>query len=750
MLQNEATAPSASSETGPDAKSAPPPLQKEPSPAEIAARRAAEVKRVRSYRLKQAGLYSQYDRRSSMIRQGVFYWNGKPRRNGMDPERIEIEDLQTQINGWNHAYYVWGVSQVEDAVYDTAMARLRQLETKRPDLVDSNSPTARIGSPEVSTFPKAAHSVPMLSLAKAHTSKEIAAFFRKGWHGLVEPKVDGVALTLKYRSGELAQAVTRGDGRIGDDVTLNARTIRNLPLVLGKPVTIEVRGEVYMRWSAFNALNQALEAEGAEPAANPRNAAAGALKLKDSREAAKRPMSFMAYDVVDGLKGCLTQEAVLEELEVLGFSTTSVLPPPLADSEHMTQFGVDLTSQEQIEDLINRLEPVRRVQDFPTDGLVFKPSLLEYRQAVGMGNTAPKWAIAYKYPAERGVTTLLGITVTVGKTGKLTPVASLAPVLISGSTVARASVCNQDELNRLGVNVGDEVLVEKASEIIPRLCGVHAKHTAGVFKLPENCPACGSVVLRPENLVDTFCFNVQCGGQTLARLIWATGKACLDMDGCGKALCADLVQQGVASLADLFSCKPRLKPAALKRFEAAREKAKRAHLWRKLHALCIEGWGTVVCQEVAARWTSLDQILDHMEDVSHVVGSAAFGSLLAWLTVHEQEVLRLDALGLFSEAAEQSERNAQIAGKVFVVTGQLMLPRNTVEDMIQKAGGLIRGSVSNKVNFLVVGEGGGVNKARDAVRHKTTCIDEDTFWGMMGFRPDALSEGAPDNSYEPA
>jgi DNA ligase (NAD+) len=656
--------------------------------------------------------------------------------------KLEVRALREKINRWNHEYYVWAAPSVSDSEFDKAFNRLRQTEQEHPELQDDTSPTRRVGSDETSVFAKVEHVSPMLSLEKAKTAKEVAKFFPKGTVGMVEPKIDGSSLSIHYVNGRLVRAVTRGDGTKGDEVTMNARTIRTLPLVLPERISCEVRGEVYIRWSHFEKYNAELEAEGEEPASNPRNAAAGALKLKDSRLAAKVPLSCIAYRIItrEPLAGVSTQRACLERLEELGFVTTSCPPPAVESDIAMAQYDIDLSNVTELEELIRNLDRVRKIQDFPTDGLVFKADSLELQAELGLGTNAPKWAVAFKYPPEQVNTRLKGVTFTVGKTGKITPVGEMVPVLVSGTTVARANLCNADEIERLGVNVGDVVVLEKSNEIIPKVISVAEKRSKGLIAFPTKCPSCKSTLVRPTDLVDYFCQNPHCPDQIKARLVYATGKAALDIKGCGEAVIEELIGLKVRDLG-AFMHKTgfkQLKSKALRdKLNQGVDQALRAHFWRKLSALCIEGWGVTTCQEVAARWQHIGDVADAIPDgqLAQIIGAAKVKTFQVKMSTDAEIVYELEDIGFWNVA--EGNGPGILSGQVFCLTGAMTdcTNRDLVEEAVRERGGICKSSVSRKVHYLVVGESPGASKLTAAKRHGTKTITPDELYDMMKWRP---------------
>lgn len=654
----------------------------------------------------------------------------------------QAKALRQQLSTWNHEYYVLAYSSVTDAEYDTRLEELKALEAAHPVLHDPNSPTQRVGAAAVAALGRVAHKLPMLSLEKVKAAGGVVQFFSGPHPGVIEPKVDGVSLDVAYVNGRLVQAATRGDGQVGQDVTPSARTIRTLPLVLRKSLTLHVRGEVFLKWSDFEKLNQRLEAQGEELSAHPRTAAAGALGLKHASEAARVPLSFLAYSVTGPVetRTLATHVDVLELLEELGFLTPLALPAPLESCESMFQTGFRLDDVAEVADRIARLEKARRVQDFPTDGLVFKVDDLAVQARLGLGTTFPKWAVAFKFQPDRVKTRLLAVTWTVGKTGKVTPVGAFEPVLLGGSRVARASLCNADEIGRLNVNVGDEVLVEKSNEIIPRIVAVAVKHSPGVVAALTVCPACGVALRRYAGLVDSFCVNRVCSAQVGARLLYAVGKSGLDIDGCGAQAVATCLASGVDTLAALMGERDFafFKGALRKKMQAGVQKALEAPLWRKLSALCIEGWGRQTCQEVAARWPTFSGLLDAAGDGSQlqdVVGAVRAAAFDAYANAQVADLVRLTEAGFFPEQAAEVEGTLQ--GQCFCITGALpgVGNRRDAEAEILKRGGLAKSSVTRAVKYLVVGTEAGSKKLDAARRLGTRCLTPDEFFDLLGWRP---------------
>ena len=674
-------------------------------------------------------------------RKGITTYEGIALK-GMDTPievRREVEELRKNLHDWSFQYYVWSAGP-PDAQWDAAYKRLQELEKKYPGLEDPNSPTRRVGAP-LPFGDAVKHRVPMLSLEKAKSPEEVASFFSQDLEGVIEPKIDGGSLSLRYVNGRLVQALTRGDGREGQDVTPNARTIRSLPLMLhNKKLTLEVRGEVFMRWSHFEKLNQRLIAEQDQPMANPRNAANGALTLKSPLDAAKVPISFIAYQIVGRVEGEKLERhtQVLELLEELGFMTSSALPAPVGECASMYQAGLRLNDIEEITSWVTSLDTARRLQDFPTDGLVFKVDDLTAQRELGMGTTAPKWAVAFKYPPDQVKTRIKHIEWTVGKTGKITPVAEFEPVLVSGSTVARASLCNEAEIKRLGVNVGDDVLIEKSNEIIPKVMSVVTRRNKHTATAPKECPICNAGIERFPGYVDVFCTNPNCKAQAEARLVYAVSKNALDIDGCGPQAIATFVQHKIATLPALLTsdcaC---FKGATKTKLQAGLKKALGMPFWRKLSALCIDGWGKNTCQEVATRWPGLEDLMSATDDkqLDYIIGEVKAQEWRVYMKAHKGEFVELMEMDYFPLVAEKVE--GALNGKSFCITGSIpgCPDRGIAEEEIRKRGGIVKSGVSSKLSFLVVGNEPGNNKLAGARRWSTPCITPDQLFDMMQWRP---------------
>jgi DNA ligase (NAD+) len=657
-----------------------------------------------------------------------------------------ISKLRADVTRYSYQYYVLNCSPITDAEFDKLYNELADLEREFPQYADPASPTQRVGA-KCTSFNKVPHTdEKMLSLENTFTAEEVLKYLGPT-EVTMEPKIDGLSLKLIYVKGVLTQAITRGDGMEGDDVTANARTIPTIPLKLSAPVDCKVKGEVYMRYSTFNQLNTKLEKEGKPLLANPRNAAAGTLKLRDPRQVAERNLCFVAYGMTRGDAVAPSQSGLTDYLEFLGFQSVYWLPVTQSCNTVADCFKVE--TAEQLAKRIAEADAARQFLDLPTDGLVFKINDLREQLKLGVGTKYPKWACAYKFPPERKTTRLESITVQVGRTGKLTPVANLHPVGLSGTTVARASICNQDEIDRLGINVGDDVLVEKSAEIIPKIVGLTNKNAKGVYKLPSTCPCCQSVLQRPEGFVDTFCLNPECKDQIVGRIQHACSKQALDIDGCGDVLVQTLVENGVRSISDVFTIDPTfLKAAAKKRFLAGRAAVAGKPFWRKLHALGIDGLGQALSMEIADRWASLPEMFatdDDTKALVEIVGPVVMQNLTEYVLNNVEEIDSLDQL---IKLSGEKRASGPLEGKSFCVTGGLLCGgRDDLPDIIRNAGGVWKSSVTSKTDYLVVGTDPGVNKLAAALKYGVPKLTETQFAQMMGRTISTESKPAEDREY---
>jgi DNA ligase (NAD+) len=643
----------------------------------------------------------------------------------MDPV-ARMRELAAQVLEHRRRYYVLDDPIVSDAEYDALERELRELEAAHPLLADPNSPTQRVGAPPLESFRKAAHRTPMLSLDNAYSEAELREWegrLRKGLPGqtprfAAELKVDGLSLSLRYEGGNLAEAVTRGDGETGEVVTENARTIGDIPLVLpeGAPALLEVRGEVFLSRRRWEELNRKRDARGEARFANPRNAASGTMKLLDSRVVAERRLQFLPWQLL----GAPDHARAMEQLSAWGFST---MPARVeGDLEAVLAF-------------IETQAEGRRKLPFDTDGVVIKVADLAQQEALGTTDRVPRWSIAFKYPALQATTTVLGITWQVGRTGKLTPVAELEAVEVAGSTVRRATLHNADELERLGVREGCRVFIEKGGEVIPKVVAVvpgSIPDDAPPAALPSICPVCGGAVGKDDDAeVAIRCQNPECPAKLEARMLHLAGRAALDIEGLGDALVEQLValqrfaqpweifglledpSQGLALLAGL----ERMAEKSAQNVLAGLDEARRKPLGRWLHALGIPFVGAKTAELLAeafpgleALWAAGEAELQAVEEV----GPKVAASIRAFAAQHPDLPARLAALGVQPLAPEPRDRGSlPLAGEVAVVTGTLpTLSREGAEALLKQLGAKVTGSVSAKTTLLVAGEKAGSKLAK--------------------------------------
>jgi len=651
-----------------------------------------------------------------------------------------VAELRDRINYHNYLYYVKNAPEISDREFDALMEELKSLEREHPELVAPDSPTQRVGGQPIDEFHTAEHAVPMLSIDNTYNQDEVRQFHNRVVKGLevqdglayvVEPKIDGVAINLLYVGGVLSRAVTRGDGRVGDDVTHNARTVNNLPLKLfasGKGVprdlagtSIEVRGEIYMSFKAFEKVNAERNKEGEVLFANPRNATAGSLKLLDPRLAAKRGLRLFAYEVgrAEGFDLPDSHWLILKSLESMGF--------PVNPNVRLCE---DL---ESLLEACSYWEKHLSKLDYPVDGVVIKVASHAQRTRLGATSKSPRFMIAYKFGIEQQVTVVKDIKIYVGKTGQLTPVADLEPVFLSGTTVSHASLHNFDEVDRKDVRIGDHVLVEKAGEIIPQVLKVIEEHRTGREKKlarPAKCPVCSEPVQRDPEGVYIRCVNPFCPAQRKERIRHFGSRDAMNIDGLGDALVEQLVDSGLVSdFADLYSLKIE-DVAALERMgeKSARnliggiERTKKQGLSRLLFALGIPHVGAHMAQVFAENFGSLDELMEADEEelrktpeVGPIVAHNIAGFFRKDVTRKVIEKLRRAGMNMKSERAVR-KAHPNFAGKTFVVTGTLKnYGRNEIEKLINSLWGKVASSVSKKTDYVVVGEdpGSKLDKARE-------------------------------------
>uniref|UniRef100_A0A7C4LLT2 DNA ligase n=1 Tax=Schlesneria paludicola TaxID=360056 RepID=A0A7C4LLT2_9PLAN len=667
--------------------------------------------------------------------------------------REEIEHLRNEIRRHDVLYYQRAQPEISDAEYDRLMRRLEQLEREHPEYDSPDSPTKKVGGAPIEGFVTVEHRVPMLSIENVFNEAELAEFGARvarqignaAIEWLVEYKVDGVALALIYERGVLTRAVTRGDGRRGDDVTHNARTLRGVPLrLLGHPpAVLEVRGEAYISNSDFVKLRAEHERRGEEPLKNPRNAAAGALKLLDPQECARRKLRFFAHSV-GALEGVQyrTHTEFLRAIQGFGI-------PAVPGTDVRPSFE---SACAYAQELMERLHEL----DFEVDGIVLKVNDLAIRERLGSTSKSPRWIVAYKWEKYEAVTRVVDIQVSVGKTGTLTPVALMEPVEIAGTTVSRASLHNQDEIERLGVMIGDWVVVEKAGKIIPHVVRVEEHRRDGTqrpFHFPKRCPDCHTPVERDEGGVYIRCPNPACPAQLRESVRYFASRAAMDIEGLGVKLIEQLTEQGfIRSFADIYRlAEHRSKLIELERqgeksidnLLSAIEASKNRPLWRLLTALNIRHVGQRTAQQLAEHFGTLDALaaatveeISAVEDVGPVIARSVHHFFHS--PVGRQIVAELRAVGLnFGQPAARKAHTADslpLSGKTVVVTGTLQrYRREEVQELIHQLGGKAASSVSKNTDFVVAGTDAG-SKLAKARELGVKVLTEDEFLQLIGGR----------------
>jgi DNA ligase (NAD+) len=655
-----------------------------------------------------------------------------------------IDELREQIRRHDRKYYVEAEPEISDAQYDALTAELLELERDHPELVTPDSPTQRVGGATTEGFATVEHAVPMLSLDNTYSPEELVEFdarVRRRLEGedveyVVEQKLDGVSIAVRYADGLFAQAATRGDGHFGDDVTANVRTIKSVPLRLAGPGggrTLEVRGEVFMPKSGFERINETREREELPLFANPRNAAAGSLKMQDPAEVARRPLDVFFYQLIGDL-------SIATHYEALGAIAEMGLP-----SSPDVRLVPDIESA--VEECLS-WQDRRHDLDYETDGMVIKVNSLEQWRRLGATNKSPRWGIAYKFPAQAATTRVLDIAVQVGRTGKLTPVAILEPVLVSGSTVSRATLHNQDEVDRLDVRVGDTVKVEKGGEVIPKVVEVDRSKRKGRprrFRMPANCPVCGEPVVRPEGEVDTRCENVACPAQVRGSIEHFASRGAMDIRGLGTALVEQLVDTGLVSdYGDIYGLE-KGELAALERMGeksadnllAEIEESRTRPLARLIYALGIRHVGARAAQVLAESFTDIDTLSEaSAEDLALIeeIGPVIAGSIRAFLDSdrNEEVLAKLRNAGVNMSGGGSGKTSAPLSGKTIVLTGALdRMTREEATAAITEAGGRVTSSVSSKTDLVVAGRdpGSKYDRARElGVR----IVDEEELNRLLG------------------
>ncbi len=635
----------------------------------------------------------------------------------------KIEKLREEIRRHEHLYYVLDAPKISDAEFDRLMQELKQVEAAHPELITPDSPSQRVGGKPREGFVKVAHSRPMLSLDNAFSEEELRNWDRRvrelAGNGKIEYvcelKLDGMSLALTYEKGKLLRGVTRGDGSVGEDVTSNVRTMRSVPLSVsaeplkkaGVPQDFEVRGEVIMPLAAFERMNEDREAQGLPKFANPRNAAAGTIRVLEPNIVAQRRLDFFAYFLlVDGKYFPEHHADALKALHDIGFKV---------NAQHVLARNVD-----EVLAFIAKGEQMREKLPYEIDGMVIKVNSMRLQDRLGFTGKAPRWAIAYKYAARSGVTQVEGILVQVGRTGKLTPVAALKPVAIGGTTVSRATLHNQDEIERLGVKIGDWVMVERGGDVIPKVVKVidDKAHPRGhkSFHMPERCPECGGHVVRVEGEADHRCVNANCPAKLRETILHFTARSVMNIEGMGEVLVNQLADSGlVKDVADIYELTKdklltleRIGDKSAENLLGEIAQSRKLPLERVIYGLGIRFVGERTAEFLAEHFGSLDALMNaSQEELQEVdeVGPRIAASIHEFFAEPRNRKLveRLRKYLIFT--GKKRERGTALAGKTFVITGTLAnYSRDAAKKLIEDAGGKVSGAVSKKTDYVVAGD----------------------------------------------
>ena len=634
----------------------------------------------------------------------------------MDVQK-EIEQLRRELEYHSRLYYVEDAPVISDYEFDMLMQRLKQLEEEHPELVTPDSPTQRVGGQALSKFEQVQHQVPLESLTDVFSLDELYAFGERmdallvEPHGyVVEPKIDGLSMSLEYENGVFVRGATRGDGLIGENVTENLRTVRSLPLrIENAPARLIVRGEVYMSKAVFRELNAEREARGEALLANPRNAAAGSMRQLDPKVAASRRLDIICFNMQFSSDDVYTSHAqTLDAMKAMGFPV------------------VPYQRYEKIGDCVQRIEWLGDHRDelaYDMDGAVIKIDSLSQRAALGSTAKAPRWAVAFKYPPEKKESEVLDVVVQVGRTGVLTPKVIVKPVRLAGTTVSAATLHNQDNIDRLDLRIGDTVLLQKAGEIIPEVLSVNKDKRpdwAVPFVMPDKCPECGSPVVRDEDGAALRCTSPECPAQRLRNIAHFASREAMDIDGLGISVCESLISSGlVSSAADLYYLEAekiaqldRMGKKSADNLIAAIENSKSAGLARLLCAFGIRQVGQKAAKVLASHYKDLDSLMAaSAEELTLIpdIGGITAGFITEWFSLPQSEHLigRLREAGVDFQSHEE-RKDDRFAGLTFVLTGTLAhYTRDEAAAIIESFGGKASGSVSKKTSYVLAGENAG-------------------------------------------
>jgi len=660
----------------------------------------------------------------------------------MNPKEA-IEKLKEQIRFHNHLYYDLDNPVLSDTQYDDLYRQLKELEDQYPQFRTSDSPTQQVGGKASSTFAPVRHAVAMMSLDNSYSAQDIRAWHeraqkilaRDDFEMVVEGKIDGVSCSLTYQDGRLVRAASRGDGKVGEDITANVFTVRNIPHVLAQAPAgeLEIRGEIYLDKKDLEILNQAQRAKGENLFANTRNAAAGSLRQKDAQLTAQRPLKFFAHSFGAGAIGTDSFSGFIDLCKKWGFAVCPVRSK--------------MTSVDEVIRFYDQFGPSRHQLPFDVDGLVVKVNRFDEQRVLGVTAKSPRWAMAFKYPAPQATTTVKNILFNVGRSGIITPVAELEPVPCAGVIISNATLHNFDEINRLGVRVGDTVIIERAGEVIPKVVKVAEHKGSEPVCPPAKCPSCGEPVYKEPDEVGYYCINPSCPAQLRARLIHFASRDAMDIDGLGEAMVDQLIaQKYITDFSDIYGLTffhllqlDNVKDKKARNLLDAIEESKTRPLFKLLFALGIAQVGEKTAEILAYRFGTLDKLkaatleeLQSVPDVGEFVSKSIYDFFRNARVLEQIEKLRL--CGLNFTQPEKEQTGNVLEGKTLVFTGELQtLTRDEAQRLAQQYGGKASGSVSKKTSYVVAGEAAG-SKLKKAQELGVPVLTEQEFLNLIGVK----------------
>ena len=663
----------------------------------------------------------------------------------------KIEELKRIINEHDYKYYVLAEPVISDQEYDKLIKELEELEAEYPDLITSDSPTQRVGKDLTKDFNPVEHKVPMLSLANTYNEEDLFDFDRRVKEGLpsaekveyvVEFKIDGASVSIRYVNGYLKTAATRGDGTLGEEITVNVKTIKSVPLKLKRsswedyPLNdIEVRGEIFMKINDFLNLNKERETAGDKLFANPRNSAAGTLKMQDPRIVSKRKLSMFSYLLINPEAELVSQDENLQILKDLGFAVNPE-----------TKLCGNI---EEVLDVCRQFESRREALPYEIDGAVIKVNSLKQQKLLGNIAKSPRWAVAYKFKARQAFTLLKDITWQVGRIGTITPVAELDPVFLSGSTISRATLHNFDEIQRKDIRIGDKVIIEKGGDVIPKVVGVVVDERSKGSKLvkpPANCPACNSPLFKPENEVAYYCENSECSAQVRGRIEHFAARGAMDIEGLGEALINLFVEKGfLKTYDDIYHLKEhrselialdRMGEKSIDNLLTAIEESKKQPFSKVLFALGIRYVGAGAAKKLAYHFNSIDDLAKASEEeISeiHEIGESISKSVKTFFSKKENIdiIKKLRTAGFIFSSEPKSDSAGVLSGKTFVITGTLStFSREEAGEKIMELGGKVTSTVSKKTDYVIAGEKAG-SKHEKALSLGVKILNENEFIDLL-------------------